>query len=354
MGTDLTISKVDSPQLWNDLSSLMTLSKIFAVSGLVPKEYVNKPEACAVAIMLGRDLGLAPLAAMRWISVVNGRPSIWGDGMLALVIGHPTYRGHKLSTWDEMKKAQEAVFTVRRALPDGTITTYEGRFSVEDAQVAKLWTKEGPWRNYPWRMLGWRATGFGCRDGFADVLSGLDLREEAQDIEPETVQVQSRVVTEESRPVRRVASMALNPIREVEDIEPGPEMAETIRGMVDQGGREPLVDTERDLEEQEEPKPVLGPELAGLNPAPLEMTHLLAWTFSKGPGKGSSIWGAPARALVELADSEVVGRGMDLLRAAARDELERRVADNVPDPVRPPSHKDKIAELTAKALKASE
>jgi hypothetical protein len=57
-------------------------------------------------------------------------------------------------------------------------------FSVEDAKMAKLWEKQGPWSDYPKRMLQMRARGFACRDAFPDALRGIISREEAEDMPP--------------------------------------------------------------------------------------------------------------------------------------------------------------------------
>ena len=55
-------------------------------------------------------------------------------------------------------------------------------FSEQDAKVAGLWGKSGPWKQYPKRMLQMRARGFNLRDNFADILGGLITAEEARDM----------------------------------------------------------------------------------------------------------------------------------------------------------------------------
>jgi hypothetical protein len=49
------------------------------------------------------------------------------------------------------------------------------------AEQARLTQKEGPWQSYPQRMLKMRARSWTIRDGFADVLRGLHIREEVDD-----------------------------------------------------------------------------------------------------------------------------------------------------------------------------
>jgi hypothetical protein len=61
-------------------------------------------------------------------------------------------------------------------------------FSKADAERAGLWGKKNrdgsptPWVSYPNRMLTMRARAFALRDAFADVMKGLGIREELEDI----------------------------------------------------------------------------------------------------------------------------------------------------------------------------
>src|ERR1700733_2924686 len=62
-----------------------TLSK----SNVIPKDYKGKPEDIFVAIAMGYQLGFPVEQALQDIAVINGRPSVWGDGLLALALNHP-------------------------------------------------------------------------------------------------------------------------------------------------------------------------------------------------------------------------------------------------------------------------
>lgn len=69
-------------------------------------------------------------------------------------------------------------------------------FSVDDAKLAGLWGKQGPWKQYPKRMLQLRARGFAIRDAFADVLKGMASAEEQEDI----VRVEKDITPEKASP----------------------------------------------------------------------------------------------------------------------------------------------------------
>jgi hypothetical protein len=145
-------------------------------AGMAPKG-LETPEKAMVAIMHGLEVGMTPMAALQSIAVVNGRPTIWGDGAIGLV------RGSGKCEWIKERIDGEgdnmvAVCEVKRK---GETDPIKGSFSVADAKKASLWGKAGPWQQYPKRMLAMRARAFALRDGFADILRGLGIAEEVQD-----------------------------------------------------------------------------------------------------------------------------------------------------------------------------
>jgi hypothetical protein len=155
------------------------LAKAVCLSGLAPKG-LDKPEACMVAILHGLEIGLNPMTALQRIAVVNGRPTLWGDGAMALVraSGLCEYV-HEMVGGEAMARTATCA-VLRRGEPEPIVR----RFSADDAKKAGLWGKAGPWTQYPDRMLQMRARAFALRDGFADVLGGLYLKEEIDDRDP--------------------------------------------------------------------------------------------------------------------------------------------------------------------------
>lgn len=158
------------------LTEAMEFSEVLSKSGMVPEHYRAKPANVLVAIQWGYELGLAPMQALQNISVINGRPSIWGDAMLALVKAHPMFRGVH-----EQLEGDTAVCEVKREMANGEIETTRATFSIAEAQKAGLTNKRGPWQSYPNRMLKLRARGFALRDAFPDAIKGLITTEEAND-----------------------------------------------------------------------------------------------------------------------------------------------------------------------------
>ncbi len=150
-------------------------AQMIATSGLAPKGFANKPKDCMVAMQMGLELGLAPMQALQNIAVINGRPSLWGDALVGLCLAHPSCEWIRENF--DLEKMTAICTVKRKGYPEHMAT-----FSEEDAQMASLWGKAGPWTQYPKRMLQNRARAFALRDRFADVLRGINMAEEVRDI----------------------------------------------------------------------------------------------------------------------------------------------------------------------------
>jgi hypothetical protein len=195
-----------SPQ---NFSELMTFADMASKTELVPINFKGKPSDIVIACQMGAELGLQPMQSLQNIAVINGRPSIWGDAMLAIVSGHPDCQDI-IEAFDD--KTMTATCTVKRRNRADVIS----KFSKEDAILAGLWqgdrpkvkskdkagnfyetANSSPWYKYPKRMLQMRARGFALRDAFPDALRGIITREEAIDmpkanrIDPEYSDIQA-------------------------------------------------------------------------------------------------------------------------------------------------------------------
>ena len=177
-GKDLAVQHTPSQSTFSmvprSFEEALKFAELMAKSDLVPKDFKDKPGNILVAIQKGHEVGLSPMSALETIAVINGRASLWGDGMLALVQSHFAYEAI-----DEGQSTdKEGVCRIKRKGE----AWYEVRFSLEDAKRAGLLGKAGPWTAYTKRMLQLRARSFALRDKFADALKGLIAAEEALDI----------------------------------------------------------------------------------------------------------------------------------------------------------------------------
>lgn len=210
------------PQSMNEA---MQMAEMLSASQMVPQNYQQRPQDTLVAMMMGSELGLNPIQALQNIAVINGKPSIYGDALLALVQNHPAFGGHEESFDDQ---SMTATCTVWRK---GEKHKHTVTFGQSDARQAGLWDKPGPWKTYPKRMLMWRARGYALRDKFADALGGLITVEEAQDIpEPRNVTPQKR--EPEALPYYPTEKMDENLPKWQELIESGKRSAQDIVNML--------------------------------------------------------------------------------------------------------------------------
>ena len=158
-----------SPQTFEQA---LTFSNYLADSDLVPKDFKGKPANCLIAMQWGAEIGLQPLQALQNLAIINGRPALWGDAVIALVRGSPL-----CEYIQESDDGKTATCKVKRRNEPEQVRT----FSMDDAKAAGLMGKAGPWTQYPKRMRQMRARAFALRDVFPDVLRGLPVAEELMD-----------------------------------------------------------------------------------------------------------------------------------------------------------------------------
>ena len=195
------------------MGEAMQFSEMLASSSMVPKAYQGKPNDVLVCVQWGYEMGLAPMQALQNIAVINGKPSVYGDAMMALVQSSPVCEDIEEYFEGEGTTNPVAVCVAKRKGRKPVIT----KFSVEDAKRAGLWGKGGPWTAYPKRMLQMRARGFALRDAFPDVLKGMITAEEAQDYPDEAKPLP---VAKPANPLDLVAKPVELPMAEPVVIEP--------------------------------------------------------------------------------------------------------------------------------------
>lgn len=191
-----------------DIDQAFRLAQALAGAGdMVPKSYQGQPQMIMAAIARGMEIGLAPMQALSSIAVINGRATVWGDALPALV----QRAGHHIDVeYEGQGDALTAVATLTRA--DGK--TVRRTFSLADAKRAGLLGKQGPWQQYPQRMIAHRARAWAIRDGAADALMGLQVAEETSDYGPDA----ARDVTPAQAAPRRGGVVYADPDPVVDEI----------------------------------------------------------------------------------------------------------------------------------------
>jgi len=142
------------------------------------------PQALMLA-MRGRDLGFSYTQALSAFHLLDGKPTLTADGMIAACIasGHCEYfrvveQTATTATWETKRKGSEP---------------QRYTFTMADAEAAELtMSKSRMYKKHPVRMLSARAKAYLARDVYPDVLLGLITEDEAAEIaESKPVRVES-------------------------------------------------------------------------------------------------------------------------------------------------------------------
>ena len=211
-----------------NMSEAIQLSNLIAKSGLAPKGFVGKPDDVLIAIMMGGEIGLAPMQALQNIAVINGRPTIWGDAVTALVYQHPDLEWIK-EWFDDPTNPQIAYCQIKRKGNEA----HTREFSMKDASKAGLLAKD-PWQKYPADMLKNRARK-AIWDKFPDALKGLSSREEVEDMVPEQVVIKDVTPTNQGAKIlEKIGAPIIEAVPE-----PTPNLCPIIEAMSEPGSYGP-------------------------------------------------------------------------------------------------------------------
>lgn len=156
----------------NGVAEVFALAKHLArARGFVPKAFLGDEGSIAAAIMTGIELGMGPMESMRSIHIIEGRPTMSADLMLARAI-----RAGIRVTW-----LRTDTTIARIKLERAGFAPFELAYTVDDAKTAGLWGKN-TWAKFPAQMLRARAISGAMRAYAPDVLgSGIYTSEEVTD-----------------------------------------------------------------------------------------------------------------------------------------------------------------------------
>ena len=196
----------------------MELAKTLASSQLIPKAFQQRPGDVFVAMMWSHSLGIPIVQGLQGIAVINGKPSLYGDALLAICMGSGQMADIEETVTGSADNLTATCKVTRRGKPTPVVST----FSIADARAAGLLGKPGPWKQYTSRMLKMRARAFALRDAFPDVLSGIASAEEMQDVEGTATEKATENVAEQvAKMPRRRSKLPVQAPREGTEAEVG-------------------------------------------------------------------------------------------------------------------------------------
>lgn len=140
---------------------------IMLSSGFMPSAIKSESQILTIG-MMGQALGIQPIVAINNINVIQGKPTVAPQLMLALI--RRTGQLEDLKIEDD---GTTCTVTMKRKGESAHVET----FSMADAKAMQLDNKDN-WRKQPKTMRKWRAISAAARIVFGDVIWGMYTPEE--------------------------------------------------------------------------------------------------------------------------------------------------------------------------------
>jgi hypothetical protein len=196
---DATAPAATALATWADSARQATqIATQLARTPFVPASLRDRDPAVTAAnitavILTGQEMGLAPMAALRSVDIIQGTPALRANALRGILQAH----GH--AVWVEESTATRAIVCGRRAGSDEPVQ--RSVWTMDRAKALGLTGKDN-WRRQPTAMLVARGTAEVARWIASDALLGLPyVAEEVADDGAET----AVDATADAAPLRRTA-----------------------------------------------------------------------------------------------------------------------------------------------------
>lgn len=197
------------------------LAKAFSMSGLVPAHFQGKPEACLVAMLYAEQLGEHPMLLFQEISVINGRPNTSARFAIARANKSGLLQGP--INWTAKGQGETLEVTASATLRE-TGEVIQATVTMKEAK-ADGWTRNPKYNTIPGQMLRWRAATRLINLYIPEVLFGLGVKEEVEQVTVRDTSSGS-VVADLNRQIAAAETAAVS---EPEVVEEQPIQAELVR-----------------------------------------------------------------------------------------------------------------------------
>ena len=167
------------------------LAKSLSRTSFVPAAFKGNEYDATAAILMGDELGLSPLAALRSIYVVHGTPAMYARTMVALAMSH----GHAI--WTEKSTDAEVTVCGQRR---GSQHVERATWTIARAQKAG-YASNKKYQTNPSEMLYSKAAAEVARKVAPDVLAGVPMS--VEDIELDQQETTTVARAEPKRVQRR-------------------------------------------------------------------------------------------------------------------------------------------------------
>ena len=196
---------------------LWRVAKAFSLSGMVPGHFQGKPESCMVALMYAQQLGEHPMVMFQEVTVINGRPGT--SARFAISRANKSGLLHGPITWTEKGQGDALEVTASATLRE-TGEVIQSRVTMKEA-AADGWTRNPKYKSIPAQMLRWRAATRLINLYMPEVLFGLGVREEIEQVAVREAPAQTggSVVADLNRQIAAAAETGATPTPDSGEVE---------------------------------------------------------------------------------------------------------------------------------------
>lgn len=164
------------------LNQISKLANMYANSTMLPKDYINNPNNCFVALELASRMDVSPVLVMQNLYIVQGKPSWAGQACKALIDGSGKFKNSEYvmtgNVGDNTRGCYlQAINTRTGKLVKGTEITL--KMAQDEGWINKNGSK---WRTMPEQMLKYRAAAFFARTECPETLMGFQTADEIEDV----------------------------------------------------------------------------------------------------------------------------------------------------------------------------
>ncbi len=131
-----------------NITEVQTLSELISASSLLPDALRGKLPDVIVSILAGAELGMPPMASIRGVHVVSGKPVLAAETMMGIVLGS----GLAEYFTQVDSSATSVTFETKRK---GSPVPQRCTWTIDDAKRAGIY--KNTWLAYPRQMLAARA-----------------------------------------------------------------------------------------------------------------------------------------------------------------------------------------------------
>ena len=168
-----------------DFSRAYKLAQVISTADIIPDNYKNKAADCAIAIDMADRMRVSPMMVMQNLYVVKGKPSWSGQACKALIEGCGKFKPGSIRPVYFGDKGTDSRGCYLSALWADTGDKVEGPEVTLKMAKAEGWLGKNPkWTNMPELMLAYRASAFFARVYCPEVLMGVHVEGENEDIRP--------------------------------------------------------------------------------------------------------------------------------------------------------------------------